>query len=120
MIKRPHLQPKRLWFYFALGLVLLFGFGVQSPTATLAQATPRGLQIALAGTDRAYFTHNGKPLLSFGGQSDKIFYDADDAYNYRQWADWAAAHGMNHVRAYPPPKLAAYRRFGQDQWRLSQ
>jgi len=51
---------------------------------------------------QVYFTYNSKPLLSFGGLSDFIFYAAEDAYNYKLWADWAADHGINHVRAYPP------------------
>ena len=73
---------------------------VSSDVSALQGAS--GLQLVGVGTDQVQFTHNGEPLLSFGGMSDFIFYAADDAYNYRQWADWAAAHGMNHVRAYPP------------------
>jgi hypothetical protein len=68
-------------------------------TAVLA-AEP--LRIERQGTDRAYFSYHGKPLLSFGGLSDFLFWFADDAHDFRRWADWAAAHGMNHVRAYPP------------------
>ena len=33
-----------------------------------------GKVLAEAGTERVYFTHNDKPLLSFGGQGDFIFY----------------------------------------------
>ncbi len=61
-----------------------------------------GLKLEKAGTEKVYFTHNGKPLLSFGGLSDFIFYAAEDAYNYKLWADWGAEHGINHIRAYPP------------------
>jgi hypothetical protein len=61
-----------------------------------------GLKLEKVGTEKVYFTHNGKPLLSFGGLSDFIFYAAEDAYDYKLWADWAAKHGINHVRAYPP------------------
>ena len=61
-----------------------------------------GLTIEKSGTELAYFAHNGKPLLSFGGLSDFVFYANRDAYDYRLWADWAAEHGLNHVRAYPP------------------
>jgi hypothetical protein len=61
-----------------------------------------GLIIERPNTKEAYFSHNGQPLLSFGGLSDFIFYAAEDAYDYKLWADWAADHGINHVRAYPP------------------
>ncbi len=61
-----------------------------------------GLRLEKVGTEKVYFTHNGKPLLSFGGLSDFIFYAAGDAYNYKLWADWGAEHGINHIRAYPP------------------
>ena len=61
-----------------------------------------GLGLKKVGTEKVYFIHNGKPLLSFGGLSDFIFYAAEDAYDYKLWADWAAEHGINHIRAYPP------------------
>jgi len=61
-----------------------------------------GIAIERAGTSLAYFSHDGEPLWSFGGLSDFIFYASEDAYDYAQWADWAQAHGMNHLRAYPP------------------
>jgi hypothetical protein len=67
-----------------------------------AAAPGEPLRIEQEGTDRAYFSYRGEPLLSFGGLSDVMFWFADDAYDFRRWADWAAAHGMNHVRAYPP------------------
>ncbi len=62
----------------------------------------QGLALEKVSTEKVYFTHNGKPLLSFGGLSDFIFYAAEDAYDYKLWADWAAEHGINHIRAYPP------------------
>ena len=65
----------------------------------MTQATGSGLEIANVGTERAYFLHNGKPLLSFGGMADVTFYLNEDAYNYRRWATWLADHGMNHIRA---------------------
>ena len=37
------------------------------PRRALAQS---GLRLAKSGTERAYFTRNGLPLLSFGGQAD--------------------------------------------------
>jgi len=78
------------------GLLILAG----SAMNTLYAA--KGLRIERAGTEKAYFTHNTRPLLSFGGLSDFTFYAADDAYDYKLWADWAAEHGINHLRAYPP------------------
>jgi hypothetical protein len=60
------------------------------------------LQLENAGTEHVFFSYHGKPLLSFGTMSDFIFYAADDAYEYKKWADWQAAHGMNHCRAYLP------------------
>ncbi len=72
-----------------------------TPSALAAEPQP-GLRLEQAGTARAYFTWHGQPLLSFGGISDFLFYAGQDAYDYKLWADWAAAHGMNHVRAYPP------------------
>ncbi len=79
-------------FYAALGILLC---------VTVVHAGT-GIRLQKVGTDAAYFTHNGQPLLSFGGMSDWVFYLNEDAHDYRQWADWAAAHGMNHARAYPP------------------
>lgn len=53
--------------------------------------------------ERAYFEHNGKPLLSFGGgPGDGMFWLPGDAFNYKRWADWEADHGMNHSRDYLP------------------
>ncbi|MCG8388667.1 MAG: hypothetical protein MJA30_24160, partial [Cytophagales bacterium] len=44
--------------------------------------------------ERAYFEHNGKPLLSFGGgPGDGMFWLSEDAFNYKRWADWEADHG---------------------------
>jgi len=80
------------------GLLILFALAC-SPRPAYAQS---GLRLEKAGTDRVYFTRNGHPLLSFGGQGDFMFYLAEDAYDYKHWADWAEAHGINHVRAYPP------------------
>jgi len=60
------------------------------------------LALEQAGTEAAYFTHDGEPLLSFGGLSDFAFFGDRDIYDWKHWADWAADHGMNHVRAYLP------------------
>lgn len=65
-------------------------------------ALAQPLEIEREGTEQAYFTYHGEPLLSFGGLSDFLFWFADDAHDYRQWADWAQDHGINHIRAYPP------------------
>ena len=72
--------------------------------ALRSEASPseQGLRLEKEGTDLVYFSYGGEPLLSFGGLSDFTFYAAEDAYDYRHWADWAAEHGMNHVRAYLP------------------
>jgi hypothetical protein len=61
-----------------------------------------GLHLERVGTEQAYFSYNGKPLLSFGSMSDFIFYASEDAFDYKKWADWQATHGMNHCRAYLP------------------
>jgi hypothetical protein len=63
---------------------------------------PTGLSIEQKGTERAYFAYDGEPLLSFGGLSDFLFHADRNAYDYELWVDWAADHGMNHVRTYPP------------------
>jgi len=75
---------------------LLFGLFFGNPVA----AQP--LTVENPGTELAYFSYHGKPLLSFGTMSDFIFYAAEDAYDYKKWADWQEAHGMNHCRAYLP------------------
>jgi len=75
------------------GLLMLFVLA-WSPRSAYAQS---GLRLEKAGTDRAYFTHNGKPLLSFGGQGDFMFYLAEDAYDYKHWANWAEAPGIGHI-----------------------
>ena len=73
-----------------------------NPNGGQQETVTQGLKLEKIGTEQVYFTHNDKPLLSFGGLSDFIFYAAPDAYDYQLWADWAAEHGINHVRAYPP------------------
>ncbi len=60
------------------------------------------LQLENAGTEHVYFSYHGEALFSFGTMSDFIFYAAEDAFDYKKWADWQAAHGMNHCRAYLP------------------
>jgi hypothetical protein len=82
----------KLWITVMLGLVS--GLAVETAAAELA--------IAMPGTQLAHFTYRDAPLLSFGGMSDFVFYFPGSTYDYRQWADWQAKHGMNHVRAYPP------------------
>ena len=85
------------WFH------VLICLGLLTSAWETAEASAEGpLRIEKAGTDRAYFTYRGRPLLSFGGLSDFMFWFADDAHDFRQWVDWAAEHGMNHIRAYPP------------------
>lgn len=70
--------------------------------ASAAISSEPGLSLEREGTEYAYFSYHGKPLLSFGSMSDFIFYCAEDAFDYKQWADWQASHGMNHCRAYLP------------------
>ena len=72
------------------------------------------LKLKRIGTEQVYFSHNGKPLLSFGGLSDFIFYAAEDCYDYKQWADWAFKHGINHVRAYPPLSFKHVEKFTKE------
>ncbi len=67
-----------------------------------AQNVSDGLTLINPGTDSVYFSYKDKPLLSFGTFSDFLFYASEDAYDYKQWADWQAVHGMNHCRAYLP------------------
>jgi hypothetical protein len=62
-----------------------------------------GLKIENKGTEKAYFSKNGKPLLSFGGGAgDGMFWLNEDAFDYKKWADWEYKFGMNHSRDYPP------------------
>ncbi len=83
--------------------------------SVVASATSaQGLRIERAGTEQAYFSYHGKPLLSVGGMSDFIFYASEDAYDYKLWADWAAAHGMNHCRAYLPGSWTMIEQFARD------
>jgi len=86
-------NPEKSTFIWIVVVILITAVG------TLAG---KGLRLEKAGTEKVYFTYDGKPLLSFGGLSDFIFYAAEDAYDYKLWADWAAEHGINHIRAYPP------------------
>jgi hypothetical protein len=80
----------------------LVGALILPVVSTNASGSAQPLKLEKVGTEQVYFSYHGKPLLSFGGLSDFIFYAAEDAYDYKQWADWAAQHGINHVRAYPP------------------
>jgi len=74
----------------------------------------QGLKLEKVGTEHVYFTYHGKPLLSFGGMSDFLFYAAEDAYDYKKWADWQAAHGMNHCRAYLPGSWIHVEKFARE------
>lgn len=75
---------------------------------------PFGLRLEKPGTKDVYFSYNGKPLLSFGGLSDFIFYANKDAYDYEKWADWASEHGMNHCRAYLPGSWVHIEKFARE------
>jgi len=87
-----NVKPALIWT-FILTIILV---------VTVQTYAGGGLRLEKSGTEKVYFTHNGKPLLSFGGLSDFIFYAAEDAYDYKLWADWGVEHGINHIRAYPP------------------
>jgi hypothetical protein len=82
------------------------------PSVAVLPAQP--LKLERAGTEQVYFSYHGKPLLSFGGMSDFIFYAAEDAYDYKHWADWAAEHGMNHCRAYLPGSWVHIEKFAEE------
>ncbi len=95
-------KPALIWT-FIVTIIPAFTVGVwAAPTAAQKRSKTVGLMLEKAGTEKVYFSYNGKPLLSFGGLSDFIFYAAEDAYDYKLWADWGAEHGINHIRAYPP------------------
>ncbi len=72
------------------------------------------LQLENEGTDSVYFSYQGKPLLSFGGMSDFIFYAAEDAFDYRLWCTWQKASGMNHARAYLPGSWTYVEKFAKE------
>ena len=109
---------KRIW-YGAFSMLLIVLIGVASAFPPLqAQSTlpltPEGLQLKQVGTRNVYFAYNKSPLLSFGGLSDFIFYAAPDAFDYKVWANWAATHGMNHIRAYPPFSWKYIEKFAEE------
>lgn len=105
-------MKKRFWLqFFSLILTITLALATiqtvfetraiaQKTTSSPVENTP--LQLERANAPFVYFSYRGKPLLSFGGLSDFIFYAAPDAYDYKRWADWATDRGMNHLRAYPP------------------
>ena len=63
----------------------------------------QAIRLEKTGTRMAYFTYNGQPLLSFGGGAgDGMFWLSEDAFDYKNWANWEADFGMNHSRDYPP------------------
>jgi len=103
-------MPRRFDRIMTLWLILVVPAMLPIP----AVSADEGLRLEKAGTERVYFTHNGRPLLSFGGLSDFMFYAAPDAYDYKLWADWAAEHGINHVRAYPPLSWKYIEQFARD------
>lgn len=72
------------------------------------------LMLENVGSENVHFTYHGKPLLSFGTMSDFIFYAGEDSYNYKLWADWQSAHGMNHCRAYLPGSWKYIEKFAKE------
>ncbi len=98
------------------GLITV-GISLTAALSTVTQAghsVAPGLRLEKAGSEQVHFSYRGKPLLSFGGMSDFLFYAAEDAYDYRKWADWQAAHGMNHCRAYLPGSWIHVEKFTQE------
>jgi len=91
-------------FFLFLAQIIAFNVFVKS----------QPLQLEKVGTEHVYFTYHGKPLLSFGSMSDFIFYAAEDAYDYKKWADWQASHGMNHCRAYLPGSWVHVEKFAHE------
>lgn len=85
-----------------------------SPKVSPEDAASKGIALSQVGTSQAYFTYHNAPLLSFGGLSDFTFYANSDAFDYQLWADWAAEHGMNHLRAYPPFSWKYVENFAQE------
>jgi len=81
---------------------------------TIEGVKSQPLQLENVDTEHVYFTYHGKPLLSFGTMSDFIFYAAEDAYDYKKWADWQAEYGMNHCRAYLPGSWTYVEQFAED------
>jgi hypothetical protein len=81
---------------------------------TIKDGYSQPLRLEKVGTEQVYFSYHGKPLLSFGSMSDFIFYAAEDAYNYKMWADWQASHGMNHCRAYLPGSWVYVEKFAKE------
>jgi len=78
------------------------------------KAFSQPLKLENVGSENVYFTYHNKPLLSFGSMSDFIFYASEDAYNYKLWADWQSAHGMNHCRAYIPGSWKHIEKFAKE------
>ena len=94
-----------------VSILLILAF---STAAWAGDVQKSGLKLEEVGTDQVYFSYHGKPLLSFGGMSDFLFYAAEDAYDYKKWADWQAAHGMNHCRAYLPGSWIHVEKFARE------
>ncbi|MGB7085866.1 MAG: hypothetical protein WBD47_09955 [Phormidesmis sp.] len=93
---------KRIWHRILLMLLAMLACFIHTLSPIQAESVSEGLALKQTGTPEVYFAYDDAPLLSFGGMSDFIFYAAPDAFDYQLWTDWAAAHGMNHLRAYPP------------------
>lgn len=95
-------------------LVTALLFMLASMIAVHGTASAQGLRLERVGTEHSYFSYRGKPLISFGGMSDFIFYAEEDAYDYKKWADWQAEHGMNHCRAYLPGSWVHVEKFAEE------
>ena len=103
---------KQIWRWVTLSLltVLLCLLPAQAQVSQVSA----GIVLSQVGTPQVHFVYHDAPLLSFGGLSDFTFYAAEDAFDYRLWADWAAEHGMNHLRAYPPFSWKYVEKFSEE------
>lgn len=75
--------------------IILCMLGVVMASNVKADATNKGLAVEKAGTQLAYLSYNGEPLLAFGPHFEHMFFDD---YDVEAWTEWAVAHGMNHCR----------------------
>ncbi|MEO1621913.1 MAG: DUF4038 domain-containing protein, partial [Cyanobacteria bacterium J06632_3] len=107
---------KQIWRWVTLSLltVLFCLLPAQAQVSQQDSQVPSGIALSRVGTPQVHFVYHEAPLLSFGGLSDFTFYAAEDAFNYQLWVDWAAEHGMNHLRAYPPFSWKYVEKFAEE------
>ena len=108
------IKPAPVWIFIVTMVLAVVGVACAAPTASQKRSKTVGVKLEKVGAEKVYFSYDGKPLLSFGGLSDFIFYAAEDAYNYKLWAAWAVEHGINHIRAYPPLSWRHIEKFAKE------